>query len=578
MDLQGVVRETLLRDVIRATHGGAAAQWRVLVVDQLTIRVVSKALHMHQLAQEKVLVVEQLEVGRSPHPALEAIYYLAPTEAGVAALTQDLLGGRYAAAHVYFSQPIPDRLFHRLAESPACTKFLALKEVNLAFVPVEPLVYSLGSSGALGAFHVGEEVARRAAMEEMADRVAGLCTSLGEMPAIRYREESEHTADLANMVQARLDALKAEQPDLRAGGQLLLLDRAFDPVTPLVHDVTVQAMAADLNIGLEDGLYKYEQDGEERKAVMDETNKLWVEVRYKHFIDAVEVVNAKQKELAAYAKQIKEGDAKGMKTDIKKLPKYEQDKRETTALLDLLTHCMEWATRNKDLLEVEQAFATGQDEEGRRLAKPMSKLLSPLINPNISTRDKVRIILLYAISEGGISKEDLDKIIVHGKLSPAEAAMIRGFEDLGVPIIRQPGQEAAWKLQRKARPAARPFMRWTPVLMDLVEQAMDGKLSDADFPLVRPEAGAAARYGQFNRKTRMVVFVVGGVSLGEARVGQQLAVERAKDWEVVVGGSTLLTPSSFLREVAAMEGGDTLWEEEEKEPLLSRAQPNGQAA
>ena len=123
MDLQGVVRETLLRDVIRATHGGAAAQWRVLVVDQLTIRVVSKALHMHQLAQEKVLVVEQLEVGRSPHPALEAIYYLAPTEAGVAALTQDLLGGRYAAAHVYFSQPIPDRLFHLLAKSPACTSF-----------------------------------------------------------------------------------------------------------------------------------------------------------------------------------------------------------------------------------------------------------------------------------------------------------------------------------------------------------------------------------------------------------------------------------------------------------------------
>jgi len=574
MDLQRVVRETLLRDVLRATHRGAAAQWRVLVVDQLTVRVVSAALHMHQLAQEKVLVVERVEVGRSEHPGLEAIYYLAPTEAAVDALIKDMLEGKYAAAHVYFSQPIPDRLFHRLAESPACTKFLALKEVNLGFVPVEPLVYSLGTSGALRAFHTGEEVARRAAMEEMADRVAGLCTSLGELPAIRYREESEHTADLANMVQARLDALKAEQPDLRAGGQLLLLDRAFDPITPLVHDVTVQAMAADLDIGLEDGLYKYE----DKKVVMDETNKLWVDVRYKHFLEANEIVAAKLKELAAYEKQIKEGDAKGMKTDIKKLPKHEQDKRETTALLDLLTHCLEWAKKNQDLLEVEQTFATGLDEDGCKLAKPMSKLLSPLINPNISTRDKVRIILLYAISEGGIAREDLDKIIVHGKLSPAEAAMIHGLEGLGVTIVRQAGQEAAWQLQRKARPSARPFSRWTPVLMDLVEQAMDGKLSTADFPLVRPDAGGAARYGQFNRKTRMVVFVVGGVSLGEARVAQQLAVERARDWEVVVGGSTLLTPSSFLREVAAMEGGDTLWEEEEKEPLLSRSQHNGQAA
>ena len=198
-------RRRILEDMLGQAAARGSGDWRVLVVDAVTVRVVSGCCGMSDLTGAGVSLVENLDVGREPQRHLEAVYFVSPSLASVEKICADFAGKTpearpYAGAHVFFSSPVPPAHLALVKKCRGLVAALAsLAELNLEYECKDSRSFVTNQPDALEHFFAAGPPASGAssqskhpefarAADVCATRVATLLASLGEFaPLIRYR-------------------------------------------------------------------------------------------------------------------------------------------------------------------------------------------------------------------------------------------------------------------------------------------------------------------------------------------------------------------------------------------------------
>ena len=562
-----------------------------------------------------LVVVENLELARAPIPNKEAIYLITPTMDSIEAVIEDFECQRkpqYAAAHLFFTTPLGDALFEKLTQSRARSYISSLLELNLMVYSKESQVFHTENHDILRLLYSPlpskQEVSKL--LMEVAGNVATLFTVLGEYPLIRYCKRSALSKKFSNFLKEKIEffiesgAKITEKSSLPVDERctILVVDRSFDMLAPLLHELSYQAMVNDLlsvdeNNRIDHTFIDNSGQQQTKKVVLsDETDQLWVRLRHMHIVETSkwvvknfnDYISANKK-----AEKLEVGNIstlKDMNQAILSMPQYQETKSKYAVHIELVNQCINIFKQKslRKLIFIEQDMAYGAKKRG------LKKELSELFNTEDYTKlDKLRLFLIYLISQsqqGRLTLRDKEEVAIDAGYPPKyqeDAKILQCLQTMGVKLSKDSlefGAAEAKDLEKEKKKGKKKSMdqmddlsRYTPKAKIILESLLTNNLPISTFPylksppvdqIVQQKSAFKAKWGKKEKdgggnymKGRIILFILGGASYSEVRTVYELTGEFNR--EIVLGRLFIAFNFFFLSFLLLVTGTTSIYNPEQ---------------
>ncbi|CAG8974407.1 hypothetical protein HYALB_00010047 [Hymenoscyphus albidus] len=607
-------REIILSTIKAITRG----DWKVLVIDEYSKKILDNAVKEDDILNENIANIEKIEDRRQMSPDMDAIYLISPKSHIVDCLMADFERHRYKRSYLVWTSLLEPRIRDRIDRSDmAKAQIAGFQTISVNFFPREsnlitfrdPHSFQLLYNPTCSSLVQGH-------VFELAKQIVDCVVSLGENPKVRFfqprpfiprtpTDQDQYgprilSGYLAQVVQDELDLYMRYNPDFpppsnRPQGVLMIADRSFDLMAPLLHEFTYQAMAHDL-LPIKEGekvMYTTvvnEGTGaqEEKDMEIGEKDKIWVENRHRHMKDTIE------KLMGDFQKFIDEnphftnaeGDATSLnaiKDMLAGLPQFQELKEAYSLHLSMAQECMNIFEKHKlpDLALVEQTLATGLDEDFRKPKNMADQVVRILDDPSVGPSDRLRLIMMYCLYREGVIQEDIERLLFHSGLpyTTADANVVTNLDLLGGRTLKADVKDkqinAPPILAKKAAPTAQDeefaLSRFEPNVKLMLEELAKGTLDQSLFPYLRPPTDnstelalqsqtslrsakptwARNRMSTVDNRQRIFVYMAGGATYSEARSCYEVANTRGRD--VILVTSHMQTPETFVQDMRNLD-------------------------
>ncbi|KAF2265789.1 Sec1-like protein [Lojkania enalia] len=601
IDLQ---REIILKTIKSTTRG----DWKVLVVDEKSRKLIDNVVKEDDILNENITNIEGIEDRRETQKDMDAVYFLTPEPHIFDCLLADFERRRYRGSFLIWTSLPAQAQRERLDGSQIAQQQIRMfKVMHLDFHPRESHLVTFQDPWSFPVlFHPDCNNLVRQHMEDIAEKITGVCVALGEYPTIRYYQPRNafHEANvlcshLARFVQEKLDMYAQFNPDFppqssRPRGALYITDRSMDLFAPFLHEFTYQAMAHDLlnvkeadKITYRTVINEGQPDAEEKDMELSEKDRIWVENRHRHMKDTIDKLMGDFRKFiednAHFTNQDSQNIAgmnglNAIKDMIAGLPQFQEMKEAYSLHLTMAQECMDLFQKHKlpDLASVEQCLATGLDEDFRKPKNMADQVVRALDEPNVVPADRLRLIALYVLYKDGILPTDLQKLLFHAQLPSADGEVVRNLDLLGARVVK------ALKEKRDSLPPLFPrksapppnaeeyaLSRFTTAVHELLEEHVRGTLAQDIFPYTKPEVDgpdpsaqdnvsaaslrsakptwAKSRLTSVEPRQRVIVFVAGGATYSESRSCYEISQKTSRDIFLVT--SHMMKPALYLRQL-----------------------------